>query len=478
MRMKMPHRVLLAAALACAGAAGAQPEPHFAAQAPVQLHSDDGLHRLTLPLQVLQHVQRQDLADVRIVDARGRAAPLAWAPPPQGRPRLRYVEVPRFAWPAPPSAAGSEPSVQVQVDAQGAVVRIDAGAASTTQGTEGTWLLDLSQAAHRTPDGRERLAGLRVHWDAPPQGAQVHVTVEASEDLRQWRRLTEAMLLDAPGAGAASGERLSLREIDLPASTHAPAYLRLRLSPAVALQGVDARLQRSDEAVAALERTVVRFEPEPDGDGTVRRWTLDLGGPVPLRRLQIELPQPNTVASFRLERRVEGRTPWQPVTSFTSYRLHRDGRELLAPPVELPPVAPTRHWRLQLTGRGPDLGPTALDAQVQWPAPQLVFAARGEPPFMLRVGAAEARPDDLPIAQLVPAYREGDEWRLPQASLGALTTLAAPDLSLVERLAASTPQQRRRWLLWGVLVVAVGLLAWLARRLLRDLDARPGPPGA
>jgi len=50
--------------------------------------------------------------------------------------------------------------------------------------------------------------------------------------------------------------------------------------------------------------------------------------PVPIDRLRIGLPQPNTVASLEFLSRSKPADPWGRVTTATVYRLIRDGDEL------------------------------------------------------------------------------------------------------------------------------------------------------
>lgn len=464
--------LMLAATLSCKAQSGGA---EFAAQAPVQLQSNDGLQRIVLPLAVLQQSQRQDLADVRVVDAQGVALPMAWAAMPPAQSSTRLLALPRFAWPAVTATGPAGAPVKVQVNAEGAVVRIEtrSTAHAAASATPAQWLLDLSQAPHRQPGSDERPVALQVDWHAPAEGATVQAELEASDDLQTWRHVAQAALLDAPGIGSATSERITVRQLDLPATAAQAKYLRLKLEPAVTVRQVEVELVRTAQ-VRTLEALDARFEPAPGADGRVREWTLDLRGPVPLRRLQLQLPQRNTVAAFQLERRADTREPWHPVQAFTSYRLVRDGQELASPALDIQ-APPARYWRLRLAARSVDIGAEALPATVHWQPPQLVFAARGDGPFALRVGAAKAAAQDVNPSQLIPGYRAGDEFKLPAALLGEVRAIEAPVLSAGERLARSTPAERRRWALWAVLVVAVALLAWLARRLMRDMGDQQPP---
>ncbi|MFN3416331.1 MAG: DUF3999 family protein [Caldimonas sp.] len=433
------------------------------AQAPLTLTAGEGLQRVEIPLDLLRASSREGWSDLQVLNAQGEAVPQAWALPPPSQERERSAPLPRFAWPDPGPGDRGDAAVQVQVDAQGAIVRIQGPATTAPEGAaSGRWLLDLGPDAHRSA---EWLAALELAWEVPSEGSHLRARVDASADLKQWQPVTDAALLDVPGVGAASGERLVQRRIEWPAAAPALRYLRLSLQPPARLTGVQA-LWRTREASAASATTPLRFEPEA-GTSPPRAWSLDLGGAVPLRELRLELPQRNSVASLVLEQRADDKTPWRAVARFTAYRLDRDGQEWRSPPVRWT-APPARHWRLRLEERSPALGSGALEATAVWIPPQLVFAARGEPPFRLVAGGPVA--PSLTLPQLLPGYESGQEYRLPQAVAGPVSLTQTPQ-SWRERLAQASAADWRRWALWAVLVLAVAALALLARRLMRDIQS-------
>lgn len=434
------------------------------AQAPLTLTAGEGLQRVEIPLDLLRASSRDGWSDLHVLNARGEAVPQAWALPPPDQERERSAPLPRFAWPDPGTGGRDDAAVQVQVDAQGAVVRIQGPSAAVPEGSASTrWLLDLGPDVHRSA---EWLAALELAWEIPGEGSHLRARVESSADLRQWQAVTEAALLDVPGVGAASGERLVQRRIEWPAAAPALRYLRLSLQPPARLTGVQA-LWRTREASAASATTPLRFEPEA-GTSPPRAWSLDLGGAVPLRELRLELPQRNSVASLVLEQRARDEASWRAVARFTAYRLDRDGQEWRSPPVRWT-APPARHWRLRLEERSPALGAGTLEATAVWTPPQLVFAARGEPPFRLVAGGPVA--PSLTLPQLLPDYEAGREYRLPQAVAGPVTLTQATPQGWRERLAQASAADWRRWALWAVLALAVIVLALLARRLMRDIQS-------
>jgi hypothetical protein len=458
--MTLLQRLVLAAtAWTWAVATAAAPT----AQAPLSLTAGEGLQRVEIPLELLRASSREGWSDLQVLNAQGEAVPQAWALPPPSQERERSAPLPRFAWPDPGPGDRGDAAVQVQVDAQGAIVRIQGPATTAPEGAaSGRWLLDLGPDAHRSA---EWLAALELAWEVPSEGSHLRARVEASADLKQWQPVTDAALLDVPGVGAASGERLVQRRIEWPAAAPALRYLRLSLQPSTPLTGVQA-LWRTRDTSAATATTPLRFEPEA-GASPPRAWSLDLGGTVPLQELRLALPQRNSVASLVLEQRAHEKASWRMVARFTAYRLDRDGQEWRSPPVRWT-APPARHWRLRLDERSPALGAEALEAIAVWTPPQRVFAARGEPPFRLVAGGPMA--PSLTLPQLLPAYEAGHEYRLPQAVAGEVSLTPAVPPGWRERLAQATAADWRRWALWAVLALAVIVLAVLARRLMRDIQ--------
>ena len=94
---------------------------------------------------------------------------------------------------------------------------------------------------------------------------------------------------------------------------------------------------------------------------------------------------------------------------------------------------------------------------------QLVFVARGSAPFQLAYGNASAQPGAYPIATIVPGWRSDEELQAASATTGAQRELAGAR-------ALRAPVDYKTWMLWGSLVVAVALLAWMAWQLMRQMQ--------
>lgn len=442
----------------------------YAAVATVALHSSDGLHRLELPLEVLQASRSAGYADVRLFDARGEPLPLAWAQ----RPAIpagaeRHVRVPVFAWPAAPA---SESPIKVQVDSTGAVVRIiSSGDAPAKAAVPATWLLDLSRLDRQG----ERITRLALDWPPQPGGIATGVRIEGSDDTRSWIPIAHASLLDLAQSGAPV-----LKQVDWPAAGPTPArpprYLRLVFDTPLPLGMAEITLNQvpAGPPLASQRVTFMAAEgPEP------RPWELDLKGRVPVSRLRVHLPQTNTVVPLRLQQRDDPRRPWRTVASLVAWRLTRNGQELQAPATAFE-AASARYWQLVPDARSAGWTPATLEATLEWTSPQIVFAARGlvgqasgalaGTPLHLAVGRDGRGPPPLALAALIPGYEPGAEHLLPAASLSALAPQEVAPTPLPERLRRASPDDPQRWTLWLVLVLAVAGLGWMACKLVREVN--------
>lgn len=468
-------------AAACLGATTTSAQDRMPSQpssaAPVVLTSNEGLQRLPLPLPVLLASRSPGYADVRLTSPGGQPLPMAWAQAPATQaPSERTVGVPRFVWPEPAVDGTAGSTVQgdqtrIRVDARGAVVEVR----SATQGVKKSaanagasrWLLDLSQG--RQP--QERLDRLMLDWPVRPDGLSTQVQVETSDDAAQWQSATTAALLELPGADRAA---VSLRDIVWPTTAAAaPRYLRLTFDAPITLQGTQVRwIQSPRQAPLASEVFTFMREVTPSG-ADAPTWVLDLGGRLPLAQIELLGNAPNTVSALRLERRDDPKQAWQPVASFVAWRLQRQGTEQRSAAVALP-VGSARYWRLVGDGRTSPPGGQTLSARLAWAAPQLVFASAGAQGIELQVGFDQAASTALPLSTLIPGYEAGAEHRLQAASVGPLVARPVNQPTLTERLTSASPAEKKKWLLWAVLCMAVVGLGMLAMRLSNDLKAHKG----
>lgn len=493
--LHLPSRPFAALALAAALAACCASLParaggddeHQALSATVKLSSTDGLQRLPLPLTVLQHAQRPDLSDVRVLDADNHPVPQSWAGEPVTATTSRWVNMSVFTW---PNEAGGEAlafgSVQLNFDAAGAVLRIDrndgqrtesrpprgtaaASAAAEDADAATTWLLDLHDWAlmPRT---------LRLHWSSPAEGIRRQVRVERSDDAQHWEPAGDATLLDAPGKAGRAIVRRDVRLSDN--SSAAPRYLRIHVDQPLKLVRIEAEAVEAPRG-APLEQARLTPTLEHDAKDGQAIWLLDLGGPLPLRQMQIHLPEGNRVLPLEVSWRQSPKDPWRFAMQHTAFNLLRDGKPVVSSPFDVH-APPARYWRIAASksvdsaaGTAGMESATQMEVSVLWQAPQLVFASSARQPLTLLAGAPKPRANNLSLFTLIPNYRAGAEYQLPQAELGDISERKVAVPTWTQDVREATPQEHKRWLLWAVLAAAVVALGVMARKLVLDMKAAP-----
>lgn len=439
--------LVFAAAASSGGAAGADA---FSWTAPVQLEGRGGLYAMAATPAFYAGVARADLADVRVRNGAGEAVPFALRSPAVPRTEAApQVVLPIFPLWAAPGVEGGALSVRITQGTGGAIVGIDGAPRGPARPRLAGYVVDASAVS-------TGIDALHVEWAGT--GFVGRVRVEASDDLERWTvRAFDAPLM----ALAHDGQTLALRRIAIPGTR--AKYLRLTWSAAQetpALQAISAEPPPQQPERARIWQAA---------DGAAQeagRYTVDLGAHPPVDRLRIDLPM-NAVMPVEVLSRDDTTAAWRPAGSSTLYRLERAGTVLSRDEVAFAPRA-DRYWMIRVDPRA---GMTAGSLRVSagYVPHEIVFAARGEPPFSLAFGDARAVATALPIATLVPGYRDGAPVEASAAVLGMPTPVARVPRRWPEWLDAERVDAKRV-ALWAILVAGVAGLGVLAWRLARQVS--------
>jgi hypothetical protein len=363
-------------------------------------------------------------------------------------------------WFALPGREARDPAASIRLrierTAAGELRALDASAPpATASGERRDVLVDLTGRAGR-------VESIDLWWSS---GADVSARfrISASDDLVRWSPLVnEASVVELHQ----NGFELVRRRIDLP-PTSLPYLLldRSDAGPALALEHVRARVAPQVER-APLEWRVARPAAASTDKGV---HEFRAPGPLRVERIDLDLAQPGSVARVTVLSRDRDDAPWVRRASLHAFRL---GGASEAKQEDVA-IAATRdrQWRVE--------SEPALDAapalELGFRADEFVLLASGPGPFTLLGGSATARRPDYPMAVLVAELRarQGDGWRMAEASLGALETLRGEAALTPPR----APVPLGRWLLWAVLVASAGLIVLFAVRLVRSVPGAP-PPGS
>lgn len=450
----------MSCSVAFAFAALAADEPAFRYSAPIAVTTPGAFVQLPLPASAYGRSASANLADLRIVDARGERVPFAVLAPrqPEAQTTEQQRDATLYPLPSRPAADGTWP-VPVDITIEGdriSVKRLAPGMMGTTTAPAAAsagWLFDLGERRRDEPPPQ----ALRLAWSGPAEFSAAF-RFDSSDDLRQWRSGGSGQLMALASAAGA------LTQPSIVLGANPGRFVRLLWADAAqAPQISGAQVIASQHASKVLDPpTELTLAASMPADAAApRALDFDLGGVLPISQFELRWTRGTGVTPVRLQTRHQASEPWRDLTSAVFYRLERGAEVSTSPPLSVSTTA--RFVRVLPDPRAAALDATQTQLVVQAPLPRLVFAAQGEPPYRLQVGARVTAPQALPVTALVPSLDDERE-RFGHATLGPWDEAAAV------AQAEQARQQRaalRPWLLWSVLLAGVALLGVMVWRLTR-----------
>jgi hypothetical protein len=199
-------------------------------------------------------------------------------------------------------------------------------------------------------------------------------------------------------------------------------------------------------------------------------YEFDLAGLYPVERIELVLPELNTVVPAVVSARNGMQDPWHVMASEVVYRLRQGDTDVSSPAIVIAPTA-ARYWRVHVDPATGGLGAGMPKLRAGWLPQHVVFAARGSAPFMLAYGSTTVLPSALAVRTLVPGY---DTANAPAIGVA----VAQPAQAVAGNAARLTPAvDWKRWVLWLTLVLGVAVLGTMAWRLSREMQqAQPEAP--
>ena len=518
--------VLLAgtAMYACA----AENPSDFAYRSMIETDSKASWYQVDVPVSALWHAKHFDLRDLRVFNA--NSEPLPFALTTSSAQLIRnWLEASARLFPLYTGSSESEPditlggSVRVRRDAGGnveieALPGARAPAAHKPLKVLRGWLIDAS-AADFPPER------LELDWAPGAKEGFFQFSIAASDDLEHWSDWGEGQLVQL----SFDGQSIFRREISLPGRK--ARYLRLIWEDAQAAPFVrGARL--SGEVTHTGEAPLVWSHPiageSVPGEEREFIWHLPLS--LSPQRVRVVMEEDNVLAPvvfygrnniapdlpnparsgkdvrendpdarhgrqlirdvFRESRQQRKATsaspprevPWQMLANGVLFRLPGNQGKQIENELDLP-AYPVNQLRLRIDRRGSGLGHGAPRIELALRNTELTFLARGNAPYWLAVGNADAQAADLPLATLIPggfaqAQRTGQvsRARIQENGLTPALNAPAPKLALIPE-SPPQPQESRKTVFWAILaagVLLLGIMTFsLARSMKKERNAKP-----
>ena len=392
------------------------------------------LQAFTLPETVLATLVDPELADLCMFDAQRRQVAHAITRPREADGEVAEIAVPHFPLETREHGATGGIEVSVERDDRGAIKRAFSRPTTATNTRLTGYLLERSE-------GEPPIEALTLSL-ASERAFTVTVEVEASEDLATFRPLTTAALARLEH----DGRTLRRNVIALPPTR--AHYLRLTFRDApdeLALTAVSARVTRP---VPARARRVLELAPKSRPAGEEQLFVYELRGAFRPDRYSLVLPASTMLVEAELEAGPGADGPFHELDRALFRRAANTEREL--------PVTRDTFFRLRVAKKGGGMHEGAPTLRLGYLAPRLLFSAATAGPYLLAYGSARARCEQFEEAALTSLSRG-----VPPSE-DTVRTLRA-------RLTPEPPRDLRVYVLWAVLLAAVAVLAWIARRLLRQL---------
>ncbi|MDT4843458.1 hypothetical protein FQZ97_773920 [compost metagenome] len=453
--LRRPGLALLAGlGLLCPPLLAAEQPDDFATRVELRLEGEGPWYVLELPMALHFAAQHADLRDLRVFNAGGEALAYSLTRSARRERRARHEHALNgFPLRGPTEGGAPLPSVRVERSSTGTVVQVvpesPAAAGERLRG----WLLDAS--AVQAP-----LEKLTLDWSAG-DGFQ-HFSIEASDDLQRWESWGDGQVARLSFAD----QRIDQHDVSLPGRS--ARYLRLLWkSPQQAPELTAVKVVSSNrESLPAAMAWSAPLQPVSARDGQYL-WELPLG--LRIERLRIAIERPGSLLPVQVEARRDGAPQWQPLASGLLYRLPQEGKEVANEELELPGWMAVKQLRVSVDPRAGGFGQQVPRLEVGMHATQVVFLARGNPPFTLALGKPEASREELPLATLVPGFDSASLAKMGRAEVVAIPPQAG--LRPAEHESAGQVVWKRVGL-WAVLLLGVGLLGAMAFSLLRRPEAR------
>ncbi|HWY25646.1 MAG TPA: DUF3999 domain-containing protein, partial [Nevskia sp.] len=433
--MKQPGVLLLSLLALSAAAGSAGPQDY---RSGIELVPAPGLPvgELSLPDAVYQGVTRSDLGDLRVFNAQNTPVPSALCVPAPAPPAAA-TELPLKLYPlqaARAAAAGTHVEVQTQGPVNVEVQPVHAD--NTAPATEvAAYVIDARAA-------QAPLQALRFRWRTADGASELHVRVEASEDLDRWFTLVPETTLVQAGA---AGQGLQRERVPLPSGRH--AYLRVTRNdsgPAPELDAVIAEL----EARATPQEEPRWFEPQalpPDPD---HAYAFDAERLAPVRIARITLPAPNMSLQVVLQSRAGKDGPWHAAWSGAVYSLGADQAERHNEDLRFAGDS-DRYWRIQVLQGADSLGAGKPALRLGYQPARLRFLVQGGGNFLLAYGSARAEiPPGPGCEALLPGLTPAEQHSMIGAAQAGEPRELGGDAALRP---APRPTPLRQILLWGLL---------------------------
>ncbi|HNZ57020.1 MAG TPA: DUF3999 domain-containing protein [Methylophilaceae bacterium] len=433
---------------------------------------DAPLYQSVLPKEVYLLSRADDLQDLTIINAAGEQVPYAL---------LRYHDLhPQTAVTKDVKPLKVYPIADEQIDnsdGRNSVIKyFENSGGSVALTLEHNQMVKLNRSVYLVDAGKTHppLQTFTVAWMGQ-ENKLLPIDIEASNDLENWTSAGHAVLLKTSPLDNAEKSDIALDTLIQNTITldYAVEARYFKISPTnknsdwLRMTNISAEYDsvRPLSPEILWQNMPLIKRDESNKDNGITNIDFESQGRIAASYLRVQLPENNTITSATVQARNKNDAPWQTITNASLYRMDKAGKAYANPDIALN-AATWRYWRLQFNQANGGIGAENPTLSLGWMPQTVVWNARGQAPFYLRVGTGPAIVSAVDVTSLIPDYKVEKVMQLPKASLVASTTNASVASATASNSWASAPDYKT-WLLWAGLAFGVLLLAGMAVSLFK-----------
>ena len=427
------------------------------------VENNEPLYQTSVPAAVYQHLQTFNLRDISITNGKGETVPYSVLPyqslhsgksQKQNRQTLNFITLAE-------SQAQDANAQAIQIEKSTGKTTINLNTAMPAPTGKPVYLIDLSE-------NRQPITNITLEWQGL-DNQLIPVNILASDNLKDWSAVTQIVLLKS----RQNDQPLLNNSFILPNAVNT-RYLQLRLGTGATgelkLSSIATDYQWDETEALPYQWTSLGFLDRRQYESGDINLAYELDGRYPVSQLKITLPEDNTITQVTISTKNTDKENWRYLTSAAIYRMQKNGRSTTSPDISIP-VTVARYWQLQFNETKGGIGKDNPSVTAGWLPHNLIWNARGKPPFQLSTGNNPQQTNQVAITDLIPAYDSQAVLALSVAGLKPATDAALTTDNPAG--AWSSKPDYKRWLLWAGLVVGVMMLAYMAYSLLRNEPKKP-----
>ncbi|MDH5765215.1 MAG: DUF3999 domain-containing protein [Gammaproteobacteria bacterium] len=427
----------------------------FAYSAELETETGKPYYQLNLPETVYKNVSRSDLGDIRVINGDGHVVPHGLrAIQSEKTKNTEAFSAPFFPLFQTGDETDSDFHLNIKRNESGDV--IDIQSRPITDGGNSRLLGYLVDVREWDKD----IDNIQFNWKAIDSASFIRsLSVYSSEDMTNWQ-----LLADDRSLVNLSYQDYQLKNNSMQINAVKAAYLKLVFTdnkPAVEAETIQILKTHSSEQQAINYYPVAVNKTEMAGE-----YTFQFDLKTVAKKIRIALPEDNSVVKVTVLSRADEKQAWQFRGSDLLYRLTVDGVTIKQTDIDLSSSGDL-YWKLNVDQQGGGLGSGLPVIEFAWQPQQLVFVARGKPPYYMLWGSARVKPVLQNAAGLlVSSNSEADtmtgpaHWRADSVRTVNMDALE-PE---------TVPVNWRHWLLWAVMISAALILVWMALGLMKKMN--------